>query len=211
MKTLTVCLKFLVVTIVSTIAAVQQLGTLHTLGGSTFGRVTGLGSAIAVKVLWSAAGAALAIGAADYGWHLWRREKRLMMSKEELKQEMKEDGGDPHQKARMKKMAREMTKRKGLKDVPTATVVLTNPTHYAVALRYDRSTSAAPIVVAKGSDALARQIARIARKHGVPVLERKPLTRALYKYVEIGKEIPPEFYQTVAEILAFLYRQKRAG
>lgn len=210
-KTLTVFIKLCVITLVSGIAAVQQLTALHALGGSTFSNVAGLGAAIVVRVLWSAAAAAVAIGLADYAWHLWRREQRLKMTKQEMKQEQKEEGGDPHLRARMRKMQREMARRKGLKDVPEATVVLTNPTHYAVALKYDKNSSAAPIVVAKGSDALAKQIVRIARKHGVPVLERKPLTRALYKYVEIGKEIPNEFYQTIAEILAFLYRQKRAG
>ena len=210
-KTLTVLLKLTVITIVAGIAAFQQLSVLHAVGASTFRQTTGLGAAVVVRVLWSAAAAALAIGLADYAWHLWRREQRLKMTKQELKQEAKEEGGDPHLKARMRKMQREMARRKGLKDVPTATVVLTNPTHYAVALKYDKNSAAAPIVVAKGSDALAKQIARIARKHGVPVLERKPLTRALYKYVEVGKEIPSEFYQTVAEILAFLYRQKRSA
>lgn len=209
-KTLTVFIKLVVITIVAGIAAVNQIDTLHTLGGSNFHSVAGMGSAVTVRVLWSAAAAALGIGLADYAWQLWRREQRLKMSKQELKQEQKEDGGDPHQRARLRKMQREASKRKGLKDVPEATVILTNPTHYAVALKYDRTSSAAPKVIAKGSDALAKQIVRIARKHGVPVLERKPLTRALYKYVEVGKEIPNEFYQTVAEILAFLYRQKRA-
>ena len=210
-KTLTVFVKLCIITLVSGIAAVQQLQALHALGSSTFSNVTGMGAAIVVRVLWSAAGAALAIGMADYAWTLWRREQRLKMTKQEMKQEQKEQGGDPHLRARQRKLAREIGRRKGLKDVPGATVVLTNPTHFAVALRYDKNSSAAPIVVAKGSDALAKQIIRIARKHGVPVLERKPLARALYKYVEVGKEIPSEFYQTVAEILSFLYRQKRAG
>jgi len=210
-KTLTVLVKLSVITLVSAIAASQQLAALHALGGSTLQQVTGLGAGVVVRVLWSATGAALAIGLADYAWLLWRREQRLKMTKQEMKQEMKEEGGDPHLKARMRKMQREMSKRKGLKDVPGATVILTNPTHYAVALKYDKNSAAAPIVVAKGSDALAKQIVRLAKKHGVPVLERKPLTRALYKYVEVGKEIPSEFYQMVAEILAFLYRQKKAG
>ncbi|OAI52126.1 hypothetical protein AYO47_01270 [Planctomyces sp. SCGC AG-212-M04] len=210
-KTLTVLVKLTIITIVSAIAATQQLSALHALEGSTFHQVTGLGAGVVVRVLWSAAAAAVAIGVADYAWHVWRREQRLKMTKQEMKQEMKEEGGDPHLKARMRRMQREIAKRKGLKDVPSATVVLTNPTHFAVALKYDKDSSAAPKVIAKGSDALARQIVRIAKKHGVPVLERKPLARALYKYVDIGKEIPSEFYHTVAEILAFLYRQKRAG
>jgi flagellar biosynthesis protein FlhB len=210
-KALTVLLKLTLVTIVAAMAAVQQLSALHALGGSTFPRAAGMGATVIVRVLWSAAAAALAIGLGDYAWHVWRREQRLKMTRQELKQEQKEEGGDPHLKARMRKTQREIARRKGLKDVPTATVVLTNPTHFAVALRYDRNSSAAPVVVAKGSDALAKQIVRIAKQNGVPVLERKPLTRALYKYVDIGKEIPGEFYQTVAEILAFLYRQKRAA
>jgi flagellar biosynthesis protein FlhB len=210
-KTLTVLVKLTVITIVSAIAAAQHLSTLHALDGSTFHQVTGLGAGVITRVLWSAAATALTIGLADYAWHVWRREQRLKMTKQEMKQEMKEEGGDPHLRARIRKMQREVSRRKGLKDVPTATVILTNPTHFAVALKYDKDSAAAPIVVAKGSDALARQIVRIARKHGVPVLERKPLARALYKYVDIGKEIPSEFYHTVAEILAFLYRQKRAG
>ncbi|HVJ66808.1 MAG TPA: EscU/YscU/HrcU family type III secretion system export apparatus switch protein [Caulifigura sp.] len=210
-RTATAIIKLTLITIVAAVAAVQQVNALHSLGSSSFPGATGLGAAVTVRVLWSAAAAALAIGVADYAWHLWRREQRLKMTKQEMKQEQKEEGGDPHLRARIRKMQREVARRKGLKDIPTATVVLTNPTHYAVALRYEQGSAAAPVVVAKGSDALARQIARIARKHGVPVLERKPLTRALYKYVDVGKEIPSEFYQTVAEILAFLYRQKRAG
>jgi flagellar biosynthesis protein FlhB len=210
-KTLTVLVKLTIITIVSAIAAAQHLGTLHALEGSSFHQVTGLGAGVIVRVLWSASATALAIGVADYAWHVWRREQRLKMTKQEMKQEMKEEGGDPHLRARMRKMQREIAKRKGLRDVPSATVILTNPTHFAVALKYDKDSAAAPLVVAKGSDALARQIVRIARKHGVPVLERKPLARALYKYVDIGKEIPSEFYHMVAEILAFIYRQKRAG
>jgi len=97
-----------------------------------------------------------------------------------------------------------------LQEVPTATVVLTNPTHYAVALRYDRdSPGAAPIVVAKGKDAFARRIAKVARENGVSVLERKPLARALYAMVEVNQEIPPQLYRAIAEILAFVYGMKR--
>ena len=105
-------------------------------------------------------------------------------------------------------MQREAAQRQGIKDVPKATVVLTNPTHFAVALRYDQSESLAPQIIAKGADASARRIANIAREHGIPVMERKPLVRLLYRAVEVGEEIPVELYQAVAEILAQVYRLK---
>jgi flagellar biosynthetic protein FlhB len=154
---------------------------------------------------------ALVIGAADYGFHWWRHEQNLKMSKEEVKQEQKEENGDPHLKSRQRRLQREMRKPKGFKNVATATVVLTNPTHYAVALLYDANSMTAPRVVAKGAGAAALRIRKLAAKHNVPVLERKPLARALYKMCDIGKEIPLELYQAIAEILAFVYKQKRAG
>jgi flagellar biosynthetic protein FlhB len=210
-RTLTMFLKLTLITLVAGWAAVQELETLQIGALLGFPRTLALGSTVVSRVLWSTAAGALALGLADYAWQRWRREQRLKMSKADLRQEQKEDGGDPQIRARIRRLQREVAKRKGLKDVAGATVVLTNPTHYAVALKYDRTTSAAPRVVAKGSGALAKMIVQLAKKNGVPVLERKPLCRALYKFVEIGKEIPSDFYAAVAEILAFLYRQKRAG
>jgi flagellar biosynthetic protein FlhB len=152
------------------------------------------------------AGALVALGTADYLFQRIRHEQRLRMTREELKQEQKEDEGDPHLRARIRKLQREAAKQQGLKDVPRATVVLTNPTHFAVALRYERGESDAPRVLAKGTDALARAMARIAKQHGIPVIEQKPLTRLLYRTVDVGREIPVELYQAVAEILAQVYR-----
>jgi flagellar biosynthetic protein FlhB len=209
-KALGMMLKLVLVTFVAGYAALQKIELLRLSPLRTFDQTAGAGGELLSRVLWAAAAGALSIGLADIAWQRWRREKRLKMSKEELKQEQKEDGGDPQVKARMRKMQREATKRRGFKDIPQATVVLTNPTHFAVALKYDRA-SPAPKVVAKGTGPLAKMIIRLAKKHNVPVLERKPLARALYRHVEVGKEIPSEFYQAVAEILAFLYRQKRAG
>lgn len=211
MKTLTIFLKLTLLTVIAGWAAYQQMEALKIGALLGFDRVLTLGSTVVSRVVWATAGGALALGLADYAWQRWRREQRLKMSKADLKQEQKEDGGDPQIRARIRKLQREVARRKGLKDVPQATVVLTNPTHYAVALKYDKSSNGAPKVVAKGSGPLAKMIVRMAKKNGVPVLERKPLCRALYKYVEIGKEIPSDFYAAVAEILAFLYRQKRAG
>ncbi len=130
------------------------------------------------------------------------------MSKQEVKEEMKESDGDPHLKARIRQIQREVSKRQTIREVPSATVVVTNPTHLAVALRYEQPRDEAPTVVAKGADLMAQQIKIVARQNDVPVLERKTLARALYQSVEVGQEIPLELYQAVAEILAYVMEQR---
>lgn len=161
------------------------------------------------QLLMFVAGAALTWGAADYGFRWYRNELKLRMTRDELKEEIKSESGDPHMKARIRRMQKEAAQRKTLQDVPKATVVLTNPTHYAVALQYEAGVMNAPKVVAKGKGAFARRIAEIARENGVPVLERKPLARALYALGEVGKEIPVEYFRAVAEILAYVYKLKQ--
>jgi flagellar biosynthetic protein FlhB len=146
------------------------------------------------------------LGIVDFAYQRWQFEQELMMTREEMKEERKQEEGDPHMRARIKRLQREMGQRL-LAQVPRATVVLTNPTHFAVALRYERQSMPAPVVVAKGADFRAQRIIEIAQEHGVPVLERKPLARALYHTVPVGREIPPELYQAIAEVLAYLYRQ----
>src|SRR5207247_6488444 len=141
------------------------------------------------------------IGAVDYLYHRWRLEQSLMMSSQEMKEQLREDEGDPQTRARLRRLAREATKAKQMKDVPSATVVVTNPTHLAIALRYDRGTMPAPRVIAKGSGVVARRIADIARRHGVPVIERKPLAQAMFKAVKVGQDIPAALYYAVAEVL----------
>lgn len=141
----------------------------------------------------------------DYVYQRYRFEQSLMMTKEELKQELKQEEGDPMVKARIRQIARERTKRKMLTEVPKATVVVTNPTHYAVALRYDADRDSAPVVVAKGKGAFAIRIMKLARDAGVPVLERPPLARALHSVKE-GQPIPGVLFRAVAEVLAFVMR-----
>lgn len=153
---------------------------------------------------------ALLFGALDYMFKRYRHEEKLKMSKDEIKREMRESEGSPEAKQKIKKFAQEALKRKSLKDVPDATAVVTNPTHYAVAIRYVKGQAGAPTVVAKGSDQFARQIIAKAKEHGVPVLERKPVARALYALGEVGKEIPMALYQVVAEVLADVYRRRAA-
>ena len=154
------------------------------------------------------AAVALVWGFADFGLRHWRHEQKLKMSRQEIKDEQKDDQADPHIRARMRRVQIESIQRRALADVPRATLVITNPTHFAVALKYESGRMNAPVVVAKGKDLFARRISSIAREHGVPVLERKPLTRAIYALAEIGDEIPFEFYRAIAELLAHVYRIK---
>jgi len=147
----------------------------------------------------------LVLGVLDYLYQRYKFEQDLKMTKEEVKEELRSMEGDPKIKSRRRRVQIEMAVQRMKSAVPKADVVVTNPTEYAVALQYDEATMAAPKVVAKGKDYMAAQIRRLAIEHGVPILERKPLAQALYKTVEVGQEIPPEFYRAVAEILAYVY------
>ncbi|MBM4075855.1 MAG: EscU/YscU/HrcU family type III secretion system export apparatus switch protein [Planctomycetes bacterium] len=147
------------------------------------------------------------LGFADYAIQWYRTEQRLKMSREELKQERKDDEGDPLIKSKRRQRARDIAgQRRMLEEVPKASLVITNPTHIAVALRYERGEMAAPVVIAKGEDQFALQIMAKARRHGIPVVERKPVARALYKMVKVGEEIPQALYVAVSEVLSYIYR-----
>ena len=147
----------------------------------------------------------LVLAILDYAYQWWKIEKDLKMTKQQVKDEMRSMDGDPQMKARRKQMAMDRLRKQVKANVPTADVIVTNPTHYAIALKYDAKSMHAPRVVAKGKGPLALHIREIAIAHGIPILERKPLARALYKMVEVGQEIPEQFYSTVAEILAYVW------
>jgi len=147
----------------------------------------------------------LVLAVFDYLWQRRQLEQSLKMSKQEVKEEMRRMEGDPKVKQRRRQIANQLAHKRLKKTVPTADVVVTNPTEFAVALKYDSATMAAPRVVAKGQGLMAARIRELAVEAGIPILERKPLARALYKMVEVGQEIPEEFYSTVAEILAYVY------
>jgi flagellar biosynthetic protein FlhB len=149
----------------------------------------------------------LAIG--DYALQRWRLMRTLKMSKQELRQEAKENDGNPEVKGRIRRIQRDMARRRMIEDVKKATVVITNPTHFAVALQYQRDSMAAPKVLAKGRDLLAARIREEARKHEIPIVENKPLAQALYKTVEVGETIPAQLFAAVAEVLAYLVRIKQ--
>lgn len=155
------------------------------------------------------AGVILLLAAAlDYGYGLYKFEKSLRMTKQEVKDEYRQQEGDPMVKSQRRRQARQLIGRRIAAEVPRADVVVTNPTHFAVALRYDTASDHAPVVVAKGADQMARRIREIARAHEVMIIENPPLARTLYRTVEPGHQIPADLFRAVAELLAYVYRQR---
>ncbi|HEY0209308.1 flagellar biosynthesis protein FlhB [Acerihabitans sp.] len=149
------------------------------------------------------------IVAFDVFWQLWSHIKKLRMTRQEIRDEFKDQEGDPHVKSRIRQQQRAMSRRRMMRDVPSADVIITNPTHYAVALRYEDSKMSAPKVVAKGAGEIAMRIRALGETHHVPLLEAPPLARALYRHSEIGQAIPAALYAAVAEVLAWVYQFKR--
>jgi len=164
-----------------------------------------------VRLLTDAGLAALVLAAADYGYQLWKHEKELRMTKEEVKQESKSQEGDPMVKQRMRALGRQRARQQMMKDVPKADVVVVNPVHIAVALKYDPSVAPAPYVLAVGRRKVAERIKELAFAAEVPVVENIPLARALVGSVKVGMVIPAELYLAVAEVLAYVMRQGGAG
>ncbi len=154
-------------------------------------------------------GAMTIIAIASYSYQHHKTEKDLRMTKQEVKEEHKQQEGDPQIKGQRRRLARRLLQKQMLAAVPNADVVVTNPTHFAVALKYERGKDAAPMVLAKGEGAFARRIKALAAEHGVPMIENKPVARMLFKLGEVGEPVPTALYQTVAEILAFVYRTHR--
>jgi flagellar biosynthetic protein FlhB len=150
----------------------------------------------------------LAIALFDYGYQVWQFEKNLRMSKQDVTQENRETEGDPAVKGRIRQLQRTMARKRMLTKVATADVIVTNPTHIAVALKYDPLVSPAPVVLAMGERLLAKRIKEIALRAGVPVIENKPLARALFATAKVGTPIPPALYVAVAEVIAFVFRRK---
>ncbi|TYP00194.1 flagellar biosynthetic protein FlhB [Geothermobacter ehrlichii] len=165
------------------------------------GRIAGL-------VLFKSCGVLVVLALFDYLFVRWEMEQRMKMTKQEIKEEFKETEGDPHLKARVRSIQQEMARKRMMAEVPKADVVVTNPTHLSVALKYDRETMLAPQVVAKGADHLAMKIREIAREHKVVMVENVPVARALYQ-LEVGQTIPEEMFTAVAEILAYVYSVKK--
>ncbi len=167
------------------------------------------GRLFAMTFLLLAAALAL-VAAADVPFQIWNHARQLRMTRQELKDELKETEGRPEVRSRIRQIQRQMAQQRMMAEVPKADVVVTNPTHYAVALRYEEGRRAAPVVVAKGADLVALRIRALAREAGVPVLELPPLARALYRSTELGREIPAALYVAVAQVLAYVYQLRAA-
>jgi flagellar biosynthetic protein FlhB len=157
-------------------------------------------------LLWKSAMIFVLFGGIDVAFQYQRYMKGLKMSKQEVKEEHKRSDGDPQIKMRIRRLRRELLRRQMMKQVPQATAVIVNPTHFAVAIRYDIETMASPMVVAKGRNWLALRIRQVAMQNEVPIIENPPLARALYDAAEIGSAISPEFYKAIAEVLAYVYK-----
>ena len=187
-------------TIRGRIGTVLSAGALHT--GGIFAVSAALLFDLAVRL-----GLALLIlGIVDYLLQRWKLERQLRMTKQEVRDELKKMEGDPLIKQRRRQLQARLALQRIRSEVPKADVVVTNPTEFAVALKYDQAVMAAPRVVAKGKDFLAARVREVAQLHGVPVVQRPPLARALYAGVEVGQEVPPAFYRAVAELLAYVYQ-----
>jgi len=153
----------------------------------------------------------LILGIVDYIYQKLKFKRDLKMSKQEVKDEYKQQEGDPQVKGRIKSKMREVSQRRMMQKLPEADVVITNPTHFACAIKYDKEVSEAPVLIAKGADYLAQKIKEVAKENHVPIVENKPLARMLYYNVDLDSEIPQELYQMTAEVLAYVYRLKHDG
>ncbi len=163
---------------------------------------------MAFLVLAKTCGIMIALAAIDFGFSRYEMEQKMKMTKQEVKEEFKDTEGNPQLKARVRSVQQEMARKRMMAEVPTADVIVTNPTHLSVAISYQRAEMDAPKIVAKGGDHLAFRIREIAKEHKVPIIENKPVARALYKY-EVGDEIPEDMFTAVAEILAYVYSLKK--
>ncbi len=186
--------------------AEQNLAAYAGLARQSLGPAVALLASSLESFLWKAAALFLLIGIADFVRVQRRHSQSLRMTKQEVRDELKETEGDPQIKARVRRIQRDLARRNMMKEIPNATAVIVNPTHYSVAIRYELDSMAAPRVLAKGRNYLALRIRQIAIDHEVPIVENQPLAQALYKSAEVGQEIPPHLYRAVAEVLAYIFK-----
>lgn len=186
----------------------DQLSVLPHLSQYSVGQVFIYLGELTVRVLMGVGIFMTILAAADYMFQRWELEKEMRMTKQEVREEIKSREGDPLIKGRIKRLQRELSSRRMMESVPKADVIVTNPTHIAVALKYDEGM-VAPQLIAKGADLLAEKIKEIAKKHSIPIVENKPLARTIFKTLKIGQSIPRELYTAVAEILSYVYRLKK--
>jgi len=205
-------LKLLFIGLAVFLTTYGQLGRIASIDGVELAPVLAVADHVFARAVVAALVSVLVIGLVDFAFQRWQHEKDMRMSKQEVKEEHKNTEGDPHIRARVRQVQREMASRRMMEDVPDATVVVTNPTHFAVALKYERDAAegSAPTVVAKGVDEVAQRIKQVAREADVPLFENVPLARALHARCEIGDRIPEELFEAVASVLAYVYRVQGA-
>jgi flagellar biosynthetic protein FlhB len=202
--------KFIFLALVAVLILKQKSGELMGLGLEPTRTAIAHATSLTGYALLMLAGTLGLIAAMDVPWQLFQYNKQLKMTRQEIRDEMKESDGSPEVKGRIRKLQAEIARRRMMQEVPKADVIIVNPTHFAVALRYDEKRMRAPTVVAKGADVIAARIREIATENLVPIFEAPPLARALFKSVEIGTEIPATLYVAVAQILTYIYQLKTA-
>ncbi|MCR5626011.1 MAG: flagellar biosynthesis protein FlhB [Lachnospiraceae bacterium] len=188
---------------------IDRIGFLFLLEDYSINGAVGFTASSVVELGLRIAAVYIVIAAGDYIYNRWKHHEDLKMTKQEIKDEMKDSEGNPEIKSKIRQKMMQASRARMMKAVPEADVVITNPTHYAVALKYDPAVASAPIVLAKGQDYMAQKIKETARENDVEIVENKPLARMLYANVEVDEVVPPELYQAVAEVLAFVYNIKK--
>ena len=201
--------KLIIVGFVGYLTYMDKITELNGLSVSTPEAILTYNFTVVAEVAGKIVLALMAIAIFDYFYQRWHHEQQMMMTKQEVKDETKQTEGDPQLKARIRQIQREMSNARMMQEVPKADALIVNPTHFSVAVLYDRDVMAAPEVTAKGADHLALRMRTVARENNVPILERPELARDLYANVDIGDDIPERFYKAIAEMLAFVYRLRK--
>jgi flagellar biosynthesis protein FlhB len=202
--------KFLLLALVAGAVLWQKSGAIMALSAEPAPVAVAHAARMTAFALLMLAATLAVIAAADVPWQLWQHTRQLRMTREQVREEMKESEGSPEVKGRIRAIQRELARRRMMQEVPKADVVVVNPTHYAVALRYDERRMRAPVVVAKGRDLIAARIRELAQEHRVPIFEAPPLARALHRHVELGAEIPATLYVAVAQVLTYISQLRNA-
>ncbi len=206
------CAKVIIIGYYGYVTLRQDYPLLVATGAMEPGQILATVGSLALRLGFRVGIALAVLAALDYAYQRWEFEKSIRMTKQEVKEELRQTEGDPLLRARIRARQRQIAMHRMMEDVPKADVVVTNPVHLAVALKYDPATMKAPKVVAKGARLLAQRIRELAARHNIPIVENKPLAQALYKAADVGREIPAHLYKAVAEILAYVYYlDRRAG
>jgi flagellar biosynthetic protein FlhB len=201
-------LKLVVIGLIAYWTVMAEFDKIMMLADASIATIVHFTAVTSYNIILRVALALIILAILDWSYQKYEHEKQLKMTKQEVKDERKQMDGDPQVKSRIKSMQREMARRRMMQEVPKATVVVTNPTFIAIALRYEPLENDAPVVLAKGKRVIAEKIKQIALEHGIPIIEDKPLARGMYDKIEIGFPIPAEFFTAVAEIMAYVYRLK---